>query len=518
MKMNIFILWDMLAKYGAEVFAPNSTALNLEGVRYLPKHVEHWSAEYMYAVSAQELISAGYRTSTPSLSFLCRGDIDTAMLAERDWHAIIVPDEVDYRDVFDAIQNTFKFYRKWDEKLSAAIMAGCSVQGFMDIASEVFAAPMALFNSSGTFMFSAGDTECSRLPNVWESLHRKGFFSPEIMSSEEYQFLYSNLSAGHSPFSIWITQRKSSNLDVWAPLSGHDNNLIGSIALIGYSSLSYGQMSLLGYIQERFGAVCSRLTNYHILSDGRNDNIIDLEDSSALDQPYILNSLPPNWQPGNSFTMLVLRSEAERESRALLSNIIPQLRPYFADAVFFVCSRETIVVARGTVSERVYSNTRRILSSSGLYAAVSDRFSDPASLEQAYSQCSLLLSGMKAPVKERICWFSRQYSSVLIRMLASGGDPLVLCKPVLLEYIATGGKKKLETIYSLLCYLRSGCNYSAAAELVGIHRNTLKLRLEKLEQLMNMDFSALDEQEFLELYISCIVIEHKNDIEESGDK
>jgi len=236
--MNVFILSDMLAKYGAEVFAPNSTALNLEGVRYLPKHVEHWSTEYMYAVSVQELISAGYRTAVPSMSFLCQGSIDTAILAERHWNAIIVPDGVDYRDVFDAIQNTFKFYRKWDEKLSTAIMTGCSMQEFMDISAEVFTVPLALFNSSGTFMFSAGDVKQSQLPDVWESLHSKGFFSPEIMSNEEYQFLCSNLSASRAPFSIWIAQRKNNNLDVWVPLSGHDNSLVGSIALIGYSSLS----------------------------------------------------------------------------------------------------------------------------------------------------------------------------------------------------------------------------------------------------------------------------------------
>ena len=45
--------------------------------------------------------------------------------------------------------------------------------------------------------------------------------------------------------------------------------------------------------------------------------------------------------------------------------------------------------------------------------------------------------------------------------------------------------------------------------MIGIHRNTLKLRLEKLEQLMDMDFSALDEQEFLALYISCVIIEQQ---------
>lgn len=509
MKMNIFILRDVLAKYGAEIFAPNSTVLNLEGVRYLPKHVEHWSTEYMYAVSAQELISAGYRAQTPSLSFLCRGRIDTAMLAERGWHAIIVPDEVDYRDVFDAVQNAFKFYRKWDEKLSAAIMAGCSVQEFMDIASEVFTAPMALFDGSGTFMFSSGDRGLSQLPDVWESLEQKGFFSPEIMNREEYQFLYANLSASHVPFSLWISQRKNNNLDVWAPLVDHDNSLIGSIALIGYSSLSYGQMSLLGYIQDRFGMVCSKLSNYQNLFSEKNDNIINLEANVALDQPYILNSLPANWHVGDRFTLLVLRPEDERGSRALLSNIIPQLRPFFADAVFFVRSQEMIIMTRGSVTERAFSNTRHILNSSGLYAAVSDQFSDPSSLEWAYSQCLLLLLDAKTPMEERISWFSRRYSSILTRMLGWGYNPLNLCKTTLLEYVAVGGKKRLETVHSLLCYLRSGGNYSSAAEMIGIHRNTLKQRLEKLERLMDMDFSALDEQEFLALYISCVIIEQQ---------
>lgn len=149
MRMNLHILHDALSEFNPLILASDSPELNLEGIRYLPNKEERWSTEYMYAVTAQELISAYYQTDKRSLTFLCQGNVDPSLLTDKGWSAIIILESANYNEVFDIVQNTFKAYRKWEEKLSEAALSGCSFKAFLDIASSVFRVPIALINALG---------------------------------------------------------------------------------------------------------------------------------------------------------------------------------------------------------------------------------------------------------------------------------------------------------------------------------------------------------------------------------
>ena len=65
----------------------------------------------------------------------------------------------------------------------------------------------------------------------------------------------------------------------------------------------------------------------------------------------------------------------------------------------------------------------------------------------------------------------------------------------------------MATIHDLRVFLAAGGNFSRASDLLQIHRNPLKTRLEKLSRLIGMEFSALNEQEVISLYLTCLIIE-----------
>ena len=111
MRMNLHILHDALSEFNPLILASDSPELNLEGIRYLPNKEERWSTEYMYAVTAQELISAYYQTDKRSLTFLCQGNVDPSLLTDKGWSAIIILESANYNEVFDIVQNTFKIGR-----------------------------------------------------------------------------------------------------------------------------------------------------------------------------------------------------------------------------------------------------------------------------------------------------------------------------------------------------------------------------------------------------------------------
>ena len=85
--------------------------------------------------------------------------------------------------------------------------------------------------------------------------------------------------------------------------------------------------------------------------------------------------------------------------------------------------------------------------------------------------------------------------------------PESLCNFSLLQLAQKKEKRLMATIHDLRVFLAAGGNFSRASDLLQIHRNTLKTRLEKLSRLIGMEFSALNEQEFISLYLTCLIIE-----------
>ena len=82
MRMNLHILHDALSEFNPLILASDSPELNLEGIRYLPNKEERWSTEYMYAVTAQELISAYYQTDKRSLTILCQCNVVPSLMKD----------------------------------------------------------------------------------------------------------------------------------------------------------------------------------------------------------------------------------------------------------------------------------------------------------------------------------------------------------------------------------------------------------------------------------------------------
>ena len=87
--------------------------------------------------------------------------------------------------------------------------------------------------------------------------------------------------------------------------------------------------------------------------------------------------------------------------------------------------------------------------------------------------------------------------------------PESLCNFSLLQLAQKKEKRVMTAIHDLRIFLAAGGNISQAADLLQIHRNTLKTRLEKLSRLIGVEFSALNEQEFISLYLTCLIIDEQ---------
>lgn len=106
--------------------------------------------------------------------------------------------------------------------------------------------------------------------------------------------------------------------------------------------------------------------------------------------------------------------------------------------------------------------------------------------------------------------FQEYYSDHVINSLDEVTSLKSLCDPRLLQLALTGGENERKALHSLRLYLFNGRNISTTAALLKIHRNTLMYRLQNIEQLLELRLKDLNEQEFFNLYLTCLVTDYLN--------
>ena len=93
-------------------------------------------------------------------------------------------------------------------------------------------------------------------------------------------------------------------------------------------------------------------------------------------------------------------------------------------------------------------------------------------------------------------------------LMTSGNAPKLLQDHLLAPLITYDAQNHTALLATLDAYLQHGCNTSAAAKDLFLHRNTMIHRIEKIKELLQVDFT--DETENLLLRLSLIAVRLHN--------
>lgn len=147
-----------------------------------------------------------------------------------------------------------------------------------------------------------------------------------------------------------------------------------------------------------------------------------------------------------------------------------------------------------------------VLRSKGLCAGVSGPFALAASARGCMHKARLaLLTGCAAQPGRTLYPMDKFAEAALVRAVdgalqAQGFSPADFCDPALWQMAATDEKRDTCYVESLYAYLRCGMDLKLAAGQLGVHRNTLAYRMERVQALFALDLK--DESRCFELLFS----------------
>lgn len=136
----------------------------------------------------------------------------------------------------------------------------------------------------------------------------------------------------------------------------------------------------------------------------------------------------------------------------------------------------------GEITEDLYLN--------GLSCGISEPFSNLESIKSYYSQAELLAQ-MAAQRGKKTLFAKDEYSNLIYYSIVNAGREGIYIPPIIRRIYLYDKEKNTEYYQTLSCFATNFYDKDTASEIMSIHRNTLTYRLNKIEEVFQIDLSDI---------------------------
>ena len=512
MKLNLHIIWDELQKYGDELVCTDEIRSRLGGVRYIESEENVLSEQFLYLTDADTLFHIP--ADAGRLSFVCLGLTDQAILLKRDWSAILLPANTNRHQVFRQIQEIFEEYAQWEQDILLAIANHEPLQAIFDRGSRFLRNPIALFDNSLAFIMRAGTLPANIENTIWEEVLSQGYTRIESLPPEEQRNIARLLATHDEPFFYQPPGLYSQHRQMIASLkrNGEKFGTFGMIDIV--EPFTLGQLSIVSHLRNFMQLALQQDAQFASISVGASYFVERLLQGLSVERNAVDYHLAKkSWHIEDKFCLVYFtRTDNSQIDDSLNAMYAFRIRALFDEAMVF--PYENGLLAIGHKHDRIRTDHHfaaelsLLLKNMDLCCGVSLVFHDFMNLKYAYIQCKTALSSPSSELKPQTYLFETQYTEHVVKALDTSTSLKSLCLPQVLRLYHTEGGKGQEFVHSLQTYLINGRNTTATAARLFIHRNTLLYRLERIEEILEIDLESADEQMLFMMYLSCLIANH----------
>lgn len=514
MKLNMSILYDELRAYARSASLRGGQELTLFGCRSFPQDTLQLSSRYVYICTPTELLRIEERQKKDALNFISIGEMNFQSV---NWQIIYLKGNIHAEDVLDLVQEVFEDCTEWDTELAAAATVPNNYQVMLDIGARKLWNPIALTDLAMYDLARSGQFVGNAV--TWGSLS-SGYAELEKSSDQDIATTSHLLRINRTPF--YVPNIRNDAQYVMAPIYSHDT-ICGILKTNDMNQpITAGQLSYVHRIQTWIERATS-LTPIPIPLENENLAFADkLLEGVPVNPADVTQALAHHgWCRKEEYILCVSRliSGAEIGTHRA-KNYLLRIKSSFPDCIAFIQEPYIILVIRDEPalrSTRIHE-LKCILDKARLCAGVSLPFVDFMCIKDAFNQAVFALeNGVKANSTSQIYDLKDQYTEFVLHIIEKSQGLNCICHAKLLDFAQQGGEKEIIYVRSLREYLTHGCNTSATANAMFIHRNTLRNYLEHLQQGTGIDISSIDEDNLLFLYLSCLCAEYLDAKKEKTD-
>lgn len=219
-----------------------------------------------------------------------------------------------------------------------------------------------------------------------------------------------------------------------------------------------------------------------------------------------------NINDSNNKYLLILKDGDNVNSKTKINYIKQYIDALFLDHITFIFENSIIIIFNNKKSYEKFSKSKEYdsfieaIKSYTLKVGVSKLFNDFMNLKNSYEQClkALNLGQVLHPKDVPIYYFDDYVIFNLVSSFIEKEDLNNILDIKLKDLILSNNN---DLYYTLYTYIQCECDSKETSEKLNIHYNTLKYRLQKIENLFDMNLN--DESYLIRLKFSFIALDAK---------
>lgn len=471
-------------------------------VRMICETAQYRGKDFVYLTESAETFQA---MPAESVCFLLQSAFSAEPPAQGKPSRIILTED-SCVTVMEYLLDRILDYRSWYDACLEQVLRGSSLDEILEYAAQKLTNPIAMFDQTGVCLHQAGAFKGSIAGTLWEEVLQSGFTPTEYIQPDEQSQIMREIQNG-TPLIVGTFQKDPAHRFMTIPISLHGKPF-GAFGLIDLNEpFTAAQQAVVLDVRDiiqlalanRKSETVSRNMNYHIEKLIRGLSVDERSIRFYLKQRkweredayYLLRFYVPN--------AAISEMQIQSFRHQLLSVMPLALIFHYEGAILAISRRKDFDPKDSAKCRKLESALGRV----SLHCAVSAMFRNFMWLRLYHIQCQMAASLQKTGT--RISFFDADYADMIVGLLSQQVDPKVLCHPEILCWQQSEKPLERTLIGNLKTYLLHGRSISDTAQSLGIHRNTLIYRLQKMEELLGISLADADETMLLYLLVSCML-------------
>lgn len=492
---------ELIEKLRKDAYTIESTMIdnhNIIRVRFLVRDQKEFESNTLY-VGGSDL----YPTLAPvhadaSIALVFNTELPNGWNHTCEGNLIFVISENSIFEVFNQIQDIHQDSSRLldgSASLLECIIRGKEVREVIETGYDILNNPIMLMDTSYKVLSYKTDTTVE--DEVWADLVTRGYSSYKYVTKFKYERIIEKVLLNEDPV-ILDTGVAEKIRRIIGKIQVNDK-CMGYLAVLEYKQPFQGHdVKIAKLICEVISSIMKEDKWQKNARGLMWENLIqDLLEGRVTEESELSDRLQScEWVPDQNMCMVSVDMSRFNDPsfidyfRVQIHKLAPQCRSiYYNDAVSII-----LELGKTDAYENNISSLISFLKDNGLYAGCSNRFSDLLDIDRYYKQSrkALFFGRLMEPAKR----MAKYHNYILSDFIYDASLHLNLksfCHEGVLklhEYDQLNGTDYHRT---LSVFLKMNKNVIAASEVLFIHRNTVNYRLEKIKELLGMNFKETEE-------------------------
>lgn len=480
MKLSMSMVQWYLRDY-TQIAHIQNDALSIRGLRFLSGNMPEMLTDFMYLGEAADYISDQR--------------YDQAYIVVHQENYILFF-HADFEDLLNRLLAAFDFFGAWEQKMFHASTSGFSLQKILDLSCEILCNPVTVMDLEGNIA-ALNSSDVPEDDLYWKYKQAEGREHPAILSEQWFAPDGTPIrELSHSPQLVQNVQRDQAPLIMMYLFQDEEPVAVFYILIVNRKLLTMN-MQLAGEISK-----------YLTFSEEFFKRNVQLRSTEKLMQDFLDHQLEYDIDGQSAAEKLQKSVGGEQWRLALLRHVLRKDRVYMKSMLRILKNTvkvpcvlyhdDILFLVPETRQEEIVSFLDRQIPSGSLFLALSMPTTDFFSLPLRYEQ-ALFTAGQAAEESGvyKCETFAFPYIKEQVSQILSAAKLSHPAFSILEEYDRVNHTSLRE---SLSVFLRKRCNILDTAKEMYVHRNTIKYRICRIQEITGISFE--DDQELQYLCLS----------------